>query len=371
MTSHVLQIRDLTKVFDTDQGPVTAVDTVNVTIQGDEFFTMLGPSGCGKTTTLRMIAGLEAVTSGQILFDDQDFTKFSTFQRSIGMVFQSYALFPHMTVFENTAYGLRIRKIPEAEIKDRVGRILELLGLEALATRRPPDLSGGQQQRVSIARALVYDPGMLLLDEPLANLDAKLRVQMREEIRRIQKELGIMSIYVTHDQEEAMSVSDRLAVFNLGKLMQVGPPHEVYSQPSSLFVSDFIGQANFFPARVANRNGSGARATLTTGVELTLAALTALPDDEAAGLENGFDAMVMVRPEHLDLSAEAGKGAPCTVRRILFLGNYTRYMVECPDSRREVFVDSPRLIAGIDEGSAASLVFDDGDAILFHKGDGK
>ena len=369
MTSHVLQIRDLTKIFETDQGPVTAVDTVNVTIQGDEFFTMLGPSGCGKTTTLRMVAGLEAVSSGQILFDDQDFTKFSTFQRSIGMVFQSYALFPHMTVFENTAYGLRIRKVPEAEIKGKVERILELLELETLATRRPPDLSGGQQQRVSIARALVYDPGMLLLDEPLANLDAKLRVQMREEIRRIQKELGIMSIYVTHDQEEAMSVSDRLAVFNLGKLMQVGPPHEVYSKPRSLFVSDFIGQANFFPARIVNRNGSGARVSLTSGLELDLTSLTVLPKDEAKGLETGFDAMVMIRPECLGLGAENGDGAPCLVRRILFLGNYTRYMVECPDSRREVFVDSPRLIPGIEEGRAASVVIHEPDAILFHAGD--
>lgn len=368
MISHVLQIRDLTKVFETEQGPVTAVDAVNVTIQGNEFFTMLGPSGCGKTTTLRMVAGLETITSGQVLFDDQDFTKFSTFQRSIGMVFQSYALFPHLTVFENTAYGLRIRKVPEAAITERVERILDLLELKALAQRRPPDLSGGQQQRVSIARALVYDPGMLLLDEPLANLDAKLRVQMREEIRRIQKELGIMSIYVTHDQEEAMSVSDRLAVFNLGKLMQVGSPHEVYAHPRSLFVSDFIGQANFFPAHVANRNGSGARVALTTGREFDLTSLTALPGEEVSAIEAGFDAMVMIRPECLTLRPANGGGLPCRVRRILFLGNYTRYMVECPDSRREVFVDSPRLIAGIEEGGKASLVIPEPDAILFHGG---
>ena len=369
MTSHVLQLCDLTKVFETDQGPTKAVDAVNVTMQGDEFFTMLGPSGCGKTTTLRMIAGLETITSGDVLFDDQDFIKFSTFQRSIGMVFQSYALFPHLTVFENTAYGLRIRKVPEDDIKKRVDRILGLLGLDALATRRPPDLSGGQQQRVSIARALVYDPGMLLLDEPLANLDAKLRVQMREEIRRIQKELGIMSIYVTHDQEEAMSVSDRLAVFNLGKLMQVGPPHEVYAKPASLFVSDFIGQANFFPAHIANRNGSGARASLTTGKELDLTSLCVVPNEEVAALESGFEAMVMIRPECLSLEARSKDGVPCTVRRILFLGNYTRYMLECPDSRREVFVDSPRRIGGIEEGGSASLLINEPDAILFHAGD--
>ncbi|MBL6945502.1 MAG: ABC transporter ATP-binding protein [Rhodospirillales bacterium] len=368
MATHSLQIRDLSKIFETDQGPVTAVDAVNLDIHGDEFFTMLGPSGCGKTTTLRMVAGLETVTSGKIEFDGQDFTKFSTFQRSIGMVFQSYALFPHLTVFENTAYGLRIRKIPEPEIKARVERILDLLGLSELAHRLPPDLSGGQQQRVSIARALVYDPGMLLLDEPLANLDAKLRVQMREEIRRIQKELGIMSIYVTHDQEEAMSVSDRLAVFNLGKLMQVGAPHEVYAKPNTLFVSDFIGQANFFPAHIVNRNGSGARVALTKGSEFELTSLIRLPEDETRSLESGFDGMVMARPECLDLLTSKEAGVPCTVRRILFLGNFTRYMVECPDARREVFVDSARLIDGIEEGGGASIGINEQDAILFYGG---
>jgi ABC-type sugar transport system ATPase subunit len=224
MPDHVLTVENLSKVFVTDRGPVTAVDDVCFELQGDEFFTMLGPSGCGKTTTLRMIAGLEAITRGQVLFDGQDFSRVSAFRRNIGMVFQSYALFPHMTVFENTAYGLRIRKAPKQDLAKRVGTILELLGLQDLATRYPADLSGGQQQRVSIARALVYQPGMLLLDEPLANLDAKLRVGMRQEIRRIQKEFGIMSLYVTHDQEEAMSISDRLAVFNEGRLMQLGRP---------------------------------------------------------------------------------------------------------------------------------------------------
>ena len=197
MSSHTLQVQNLSKIFVTGNDRFTAVDSVNLEIHGDEFFTMLGPSGCGKTTTLRMIAGLETITSGNILFDGQDFNKFSTFQRNIGMVFQSYALFPHLTVFENVAYGLHIRKVSKTTITERVDHILNLLGMSELASRFPPDLSGGQQQRVAIARALVYNPGMLLLDEPLANLDAKLRVQMREEIHRIQKDLGIMSIYVT------------------------------------------------------------------------------------------------------------------------------------------------------------------------------
>ena len=257
-SSEGIVLQGLTKTFETTEGPITAVDNVNFQISGDEFFTLLGPSGCGKTTTLRMIAGLEAITAGRILFDGQDYTEYSTFQRNIGMVFQSYALFPHMTVMENAAYGLRVRGLSGGALRDKIDPVLKLLGLADLAERYPADLSGGQQQRVSIARALVYEPGMLLLDEPLANLDAKLRVQMREEIRRTQKELGIMSIYVTHDQEEAMSVSDRLAVFNDGRLVQIGKPEELYLDPNSLFVADFIGKANFFPARIVGRDGRGA-----------------------------------------------------------------------------------------------------------------
>ncbi len=187
MATHVLTVKDLTKVFETDQGKALAVDKISFQLSGDELFTMLGPSGCGKTTTLRMVAGLETMTSGSIFFDGENYPGFSSFQRNIGMVFQSYALFLHMTVFENTAYGLRVRGMAAAEIGDKVSGILGLLGLGDLAKRYPSDLSGGQQQRVSIGRALMYDPGMLLLDEPLANLDAKLRVEMREEIRRIQK----------------------------------------------------------------------------------------------------------------------------------------------------------------------------------------
>ena len=368
MSSHILQVQNLSKVFETENNRFTAVDSVNLEIHGDEFFTMLGPSGCGKTTTLRMIAGLEVITSGNILFDGQDFNKFSTFQRNIGMVFQSYALFPHLTVFENVAYGLHIRKVSKTTITELVNHILDLLVMSELASRFPPDLSGGQQQRVAIARALVYNPGMLLLDEPLANLDAKLRVQMREEIHRIQKDLGIMSIYVTHDQEEAMSVSDRLAVFNQGQLMQVGTPHQVYAKPQSLFVSDFIGQANYFPAHIANRNGSGVRVTLTKGHELELTSLVTLNKDEVGSIEPNFDGIVMVRPEHLSLSTSDSASLSCTVRRIMFLGSYTRYIVNCQDSRNEVFVDSPRPISGIEEGSKASIGIEEPDAILFHKG---
>ncbi len=370
MPDHVLTLQGLTKVFSTDRGPITAVDKVDFDVRGDEFFTMLGPSGCGKTTTLRMIAGLETSTAGKILFNDEDFTRFSAFRRNIGMVFQSYALFPHMTLFENAAYGLRIRGLDNDLIKKKVAEILALLGLDELAERYPADLSGGQQQRVSIARALVYEPGMLLLDEPLANLDAKLRVDMREEIRRIQKELGIMSIYVTHDQEEAMSVSDRLAVFNLGQLMQAGHPEEVYADPTSLFVADFIGKANFFPAHVTNRDGTGAKVSLNSGQELALSRLVEVRESERADIVDGYDATLMVRPEHVEIG-QPGKGEiDCHVRRIQFLGSFIRYIGKCSDATQEVIVDSPRAVPGIEEGSEASVTIHPADARLFHKGDG-
>ena len=367
MNSHALQVRELTKKFDTDAGPVIAVNAVSFEISGAEFFTLLGPSGCGKTTTLRMIAGLESVTAGKILFDGQDYTQFSAMQRNIGMVFQSYALFPHMTVAENTAYGLRVRGVGGVSRREQIDPILELLGLHGLADRYPADLSGGQQQRVSIARALVYEPGMLLLDEPLANLDAKLRVHMREEIRRIQKELGIMSIYVTHDQEEAMSVSDRLAVFNEGRLIQVGRPEELYNGPRSLFVADFIGKANFFPAHVLQRDGAGAKVALAEGCELQIARLRPLADDEADWLEEGFDAQLMVRPERIVLTAPRSDSLPCTVRRIQFLGTFVRYIAHCTQARGDVIIDATRPIEGIEEGSQASLVVPPGDATVFYR----
>ncbi|VAW10874.1 Putrescine transport ATP-binding protein PotA (TC 3.A.1.11.1) [hydrothermal vent metagenome] len=365
MASHTLQIQGLTKVFSTTEGPVIAVKDVDFEISGDEFFTLLGPSGCGKTTTLRMIAGLEAITEGRILFDAQDYTEYSAFQRNIGMVFQSYALFPHMNVAENTAYGLRVRGVSGAKLQDRVDPILKLLGLDTLAERYPADLSGGQQQRVSIARALVYEPGMLLLDEPLANLDAKLRVQMREEIRRTQKELGIMSIYVTHDQEEAMSVSDRLAVFDNGRLVQLGKPQEIYLEPNSLFVADFIGKANFFPAKILQRDAKGAKAELGHGGLIEPGRLSRLPDNEAGTLASTTDARAMIRPERIVLSKQKKNTIPCTVHRTQFLGTFVRYVVNSPHAMGEVIIDAPNFIDGIGEGSKAGLTLPAENTTLF------
>jgi len=363
--AHQLAIESLTKNFQTAEGPVTAVDNVSFGIGGDDFFTMLGPSGCGKTTTLRMIAGLESITSGRVVFDGRDFTRVSAFQRGIGMVFQSYALFPHMTVFENAAYGLRVRQLGENEIKTRVQRSLDKLGLGGLAQRHPSDLSGGQQQRVSIARALVYEPTMLLLDEPLANLDAKLRVQMREEIRRIQKDLGIMTIYVTHDQEEAMSVSDRIGVFDRGRLRQLGAPSEVYADPRSLFVADFIGKANFLKVGIQAADRNSAKVAVRGYAPFAVARSVTLDSEESVEIPAGSDGLLLVRPEHLEIAAGVEGGLPCRVRRIQVLGSFIRYIVECDAATREVTVDARRAAPGVSEGSNANLGFAAEDALLF------
>lgn len=233
-----VELKNITKLFDS----VVAADNVNLAINDGEFFTFLGPSGCGKTTTMRIIAGLEYPTAGSVFYDEEEVTQLPSYKRNTGMVFQNYALWPHMKVFENVAYGLEIRKMPKENIKRLVENILDLVGLSGMGDRFPNQLSGGQQQRVALARVLVIEPGILLLDEPLSNLDAKLRVEMREEIKDIQRKLGITTIYVTHDQEEAMAVSDRLAIQNFGKIMQVGTPHEIYNKPDNLFIATFIGK---------------------------------------------------------------------------------------------------------------------------------
>jgi len=238
-------------------GEVVAVDHVSIDVEHGELFTLLGPSGCGKTTTLRIIAGLEYPDEGRVYFDDTDVTNLPPYKRNTGMVFQNYALWPHMTVFENVAYGLKIRKLPKEEIRKRVMEVLRLVRLEGLENRYPTQLSGGQQQRVALARALVIEPKVLLLDEPLSNLDAKLRVEMRDEIKRIQRQLGITTIYVTHDQEEAMVLSDRIAIMNNGKIMQIGTPRELYENPRNLFVASFLGKCSIVKGVVDSYTGDG------------------------------------------------------------------------------------------------------------------
>ena len=282
-----VELRNVTKRFN----DVIAADNVNLTINDGEFFTFLGPSGCGKTTSMRMIAGLEYPTSGEIFYDDKDVTQLPSYKRNTGMVFQNYALWPHMKVAENVAYGLGIRKVQKEEIKKRVDDILELVGLTGMGERFPNQLSGGQQQRVALARVLIIEPDILLLDEPLSNLDAKLRVEMREEIKDIQRKLGITTIYVTHDQEEAMAVSDKVAIQNHGKIMQVGTPQEVYNKPDNLFIATFIGKGALLEGKVVSTGD-------LVSVDIGEAVLDGVNTGNTS-LEVGYRAACVLRPENL------------------------------------------------------------------------
>ena len=318
-----LELNNLTKIFPGRDGSseVRAVDDVNIGIERGEFVTLLGPSGCGKTTTLRLIAGFEFPTHGEIILDGEQINELPPNRRDMAMVFQSYALFPHLSVYDNISYGLKIKKLSKAEIQRQVSEVMELSELHGLENRAPNQLSGGQQQRVALARALVMHPKVLLFDEPLSNLDAKLRVQMRSEIRRIQKELGITTVYVTHDQDEAMALSDRIVVMHDGRIQQVGTAVEIYRHPINLFVADFIGRANFLPVRVEERSDEGWAVRL---FDQTLIAPAAA--DES--LTSGQDAILMTRPESLRLhpgDAQVVDAFPGVVLRMAYLGAQVEY----------------------------------------------
>ena len=252
--SHAVIIKKAVKKY----GDFTALNGVDLDIKPGEFFTLLGPSGCGKTTLLRMIAGFNTVDGGEIYFDDRLINRVEAHKRDIGMVFQNYAIFPHLTVAENVAYGLKAKKVPKGEIARRVEEALDLVQIGKLKDRKPNELSGGQQQRVALARAFVIEPSVLLMDEPLSNLDAKLRVQMRTVIKKLQRRLGITTIYVTHDQEEALAISDRIAVMKEGNIMQVGSPEEIYKHPENTFVAGFIGVSNFVECEIRSGEESAA-----------------------------------------------------------------------------------------------------------------
>ena len=285
-------------------GETWAVRQVDLRIEPGEFFTLLGPSGCGKTTLLRAIAGFVAPDEGTIYLDEVDVTKVPPWKRDVGLVFQNYALWPHLTVFDNVAFGLRQRKVPRAGVADRARRALALVNLTGLEARRPSQLSGGQQQRVALARTLVVEPRVLLLDEPLSNLDAKLRVQMRLELLKLQQDLRITALYVTHDQEEAMALSTRVAVMAEGSVVQVGAPRAIYETPANAFVAGFVGTANLWPAEVVARQGDVVRLVLRGGIVL------AAPAPEP-GLAPGTKRMVCLRPEAVQvLPADALPGLP-------------------------------------------------------------
>lgn len=293
---------------------LTIIPDLSLEVHNGEFFTLLGPSGCGKTTLLRMIAGFNTIEGGAIYFDGTAINSIPAHARNIGMVFQNYAIFPHMTVRENVEYGLKLRRVPRAEMKKRVDEILSIVKIGEYQDRLPENLSGGQQQRVALARAIVILPNVLLMDEPLSNLDAKLRIEMRGAIREVQQQIGITTVYVTHDQEEALAVSDRIAVMKAGVIQQIGAPHAIYCRPANVFVATFIGHSNLFRARVAGLAGGVCEVEFANGYRM------AVPGVE--GPQVGEEVIVAVRPEEFSLSQE---GLPGTVRHRTFLGKYVNY----------------------------------------------
>ena len=292
-----VSFRNVSKVFGKD---VVAVNDVNLEVETGKLVTLLGPSGCGKTTMLRMIAGLEMATTGQILIGDKDVTILPATDRDVSMVFQSYALFPHMSVLENVAYGLGFSGFPKTEARDRALAGLDLVGLKGYDNRLPSELSGGQQQRVAVARALVLEPQVLLFDEPLSNLDAKLRRQVREDIRAIQQDLGLTVVYVTHDQEEALAVSDEIVVMRNAAVAQIGTPRQLYDAPVDRFVADFIGEANIIPCEIVSADGDMAEIAIdgyryhlpSRGLSTGAASLAVRPSRIVIGAEGGFDAKI-------------------------------------------------------------------------------
>ena len=346
-----LVLENLIKTFPGRDGSseVHAVDNVSLTIPSGEFVTLLGPSGCGKTTTLRLIAGFELPSAGRILLDKKDISNQPPNKRDMSMVFQSYALFPHMTVGDNIAYGLQTAGMPKDQIKSKVETALEQMGLKGLGARRPNELSGGQQQRVALARSLVMEPRVLLFDEPLSNLDAKLRVHMRAEIRRLQRTLNITSVYVTHDQIEAMSMSDRIVVMNQGQIEQIGSPQDIYRYPRTRFVADFIGRANFIDTVVEGVNGSSVTVTVL-GRTLTV------PMENPPA--KGTRLTAVMRPEALNLSADPGN-CPAVIDQLMYLGAETEYIMQVEGQQVVVLEGGTRALRGFEEGQTVGIEYEE------------
>ena len=343
-----VRLEHISKIY---QDPKTgkdfyAVKDTSLTIEAGSFVTLLGPSGCGKTTTLRMIAGFESPDEGEIYLGEEPINELTPNKRDTAMVFQSYALLPHYNVFDNVAYGLKLRKVPKEEIKERVMNILKLVELDGMEARMTNQLSGGQQQRVALARALVIEPSVLLFDEPLSNLDAKLRVSMRTEIRRIQQEVGITAIYVTHDQSEAMALSDNIIVMDKGVVAQIGTPQEIYYHPVNEFVADFIGEANFLRGTMTGRDDGGV--TLAVGGSSVRVA-------GRDGMEIGKEYTVVLRPEAAKLADEGG--LPCKVVLSCFMGSYQNYHVMVGDTLVKLEEPNPQNKRIYSVGEECHLVF--------------
>ncbi|RWM74727.1 MULTISPECIES: ABC transporter ATP-binding protein [Mesorhizobium] len=345
-----VEFRNVTKFYGKSKAP--AVNGVSLFIEAGKLVTLLGPSGCGKTTTLRMIAGLEMVTGGQILIGGVDVTRLPATDRDVSMVFQSYALFPHMTVTQNVEYGLGFSGFGRKETAERARAGLELVGLSNFGDRLPSQLSGGQQQRVAVARALVLEPQVLLFDEPLSNLDAKLRRRVREEIREIQQKLGLTVVYVTHDQEEALAVSDRIIVMNNAVIAQDGTPRELYEQPANAFVADFIGEANMFQCEVVSVEGDSATVQLGSAV-------LKLP---ARGRKPG-PAKLAARPSRLEIGEPNAPGTlPGTLEKVTYVGSHLEFVVATQFG--EVFVISPDVDTAFRAGQPVSIGFPERGPVL-------
>ena len=344
-----VRLEHISKIY---QDPKTgkdfyAVKDTSLEITPGSFVTLLGPSGCGKTTTLRMIAGFESPDEGEIYLGEEPINALTPNKRDTAMVFQSYALLPHYNIFDNVAYGLKLRKMDKDTIREKVTRILKLVGLEGMEERMTNQLSGGQQQRVALARALVLEPGVLLFDEPLSNLDAKLRVSMRTEIRRIQQEAGITAIYVTHDQSEAMALSDQIIIMEKGIVAQIGTPQEIYYHPASEFVADFIGEANFLRGKLTDKKGNEAVVTVEG---------TKVPVIGVESLSEGKDCTLVLRPESAVLADEGV--LPCRVIVSCFMGSYQNYHVMVGDTLVKITDFNPKNKKIYQVGEMAYVAFD-------------
>jgi len=331
-----IRIEKLTKRF----GAVTALHGLDLFIEPGELFFLLGPSGCGKTTLLRCMAGFYIPEEGRILFGDEDVTRLAPHKRNTGMMFQSYALWPHMTVAENVAFGLEERRLPKGEIRTKVGEALESVHMGAYAERRPNQLSGGQQQRVALARALVIRPRCLLLDEPLSNLDARLRLEMRMEIRRVCKEFNLTTVYVTHDQKEALSVSDRMAVLDGGRILQVGTPQQIYRRPATRTVADFIGETNFIPGTLVGSEGGSAHVSTESGQ------FHGVFGDPGSAPAVGSAVTVSIRPECLTISTvrHSGNSIAGRIGQSVYLGENAQYDFVSGGASLKILELNPRFV---------------------------